>query len=80
MTTCFRADLAEASLRGADLSGADRVEADLQGADLLRVNVTDEQLAEVKSLEDTTMPNGQKYEDWLKSKNREEDGKNSGSS
>jgi hypothetical protein len=23
--------------------------------------------------------NGQKYEDWLKSKNREEDGKNGGS-
>jgi hypothetical protein len=26
------------------------------------------------SLEGATMPNGQKYEDWLKSKDRKEDG------
>ena len=31
------------------------------------------------SLEGATMPNGQKYEDWLKSKDRGEDGKNDGS-
>jgi len=32
------------------------------------------------SLEGATIPNGQKYEDWLKSKDRAEDGKNEGSS
>jgi len=41
---------------------------------------TNEQLEQAKSLEDATMPNGQKYEDWLKSKGREEDGENSGPS
>ena len=30
------------------------------------------------SLEGAIMPNGQKYEDWLKSKGRGEDGENSG--
>jgi hypothetical protein len=33
-----------------------------------------------KSLEGATMPNGQKYEDWLKSRDRGEGGKNDGSS
>jgi hypothetical protein len=32
------------------------------------------------SLEGSTMPNGQKYEDWLKSRGRKEDGENSGPS
>jgi hypothetical protein len=31
-------------------------------------------------LEGTTTPNGQKYEDWLKSKGRREDGESSGPS
>jgi hypothetical protein len=32
------------------------------------------------SLEGATMPNGQQYEDWVKSQGRAEDGENSGSS
>jgi uncharacterized protein YjbI with pentapeptide repeats len=56
-----------------DLSGANLHRAYLKGAIL-----TKEQLTACRSLEGATMPNGQKYEDWLKS--RGEDGKNSGSS
>jgi hypothetical protein len=53
--------------------------ATLQGANLRRAylyeaKVTHEQLADALSLEGTTMPNGQKYEDWLKSKDRGENG------
>jgi hypothetical protein len=61
--------LSEAYLSGADLSGADLIEA--QG-------ITNEELEQqAKSLEGATMPNGQKYEDWLKDRERrEEDGKN----
>ena len=50
-------------MRGADLSNAD-----LSGANLKGANVTEERLAKCKSLEGATMPNGQKYEEWLKSK------------
>ena len=35
-----------------------------------------QQLEAAKSLKGATMPNGQKYEDWLKSKDRAEDGEN----
>ena len=38
-----------------------------------------EQLTQVRYHIGTVMPNGQKYEDWLKSKDREEDGKYAGS-
>jgi hypothetical protein len=38
-----------------------------------------EQLTEAKYHIGTIMPNGQKYEDWLKSKDREGTGKNGGS-
>jgi hypothetical protein len=55
--------------------------ADLSHADLSRADeVTDDQLAEAGSLEGATMPNGQKYEDWLKSKDQEENKKSHGSS
>jgi hypothetical protein len=36
--------------------------------------VADDQLSEASSLEGATMPNGQKYEDWLNSKGSGEDG------
>jgi hypothetical protein len=39
--------------------------ADLEGAQ--------GQLADTRSLQGATMPNGQKYENWLKSKGRAED-------
>jgi hypothetical protein len=52
------ADLSEVYLRGANFKFA-------RGG-------TDDQLSEARSLDDATMPNGQKYEDWLKSKGSEE--------
>ena len=70
-----KADLSEALLRGAVLSKANLAGADLSGAK----GWTEEQLSEAGSLEGATMPNGQKYEYWLKGKeSRGEDGKNSG--
>src|SRR5215207_6311578 len=68
-------DLKEVDLRLANLSGASLRGADLQ-ANLFRADLsgakgwTEEQLALAGSLEGATMPNGQKYEDWLKSKGR----------
>ena len=73
-----------ADLTGADLSGAYLEEAYLEEADLSRADLreakgwTAEQWREASSLKGATMPNGQKYEDWIKS--RGEDGENSGSS
>jgi uncharacterized protein YjbI with pentapeptide repeats len=77
------ADLSEANLSYADLSGADLTEADLPHASLSAANLrgadlsyadllyaqnwTDGQLGEAY-LEGATMPNGQKYGDWLKDK------------
>jgi uncharacterized protein YjbI with pentapeptide repeats len=71
------ADLSEshltgASLADANLSGANLYRAGLSGANLSGANVSPEQLAQAASLEGATMPNGQKYEDWLKSKDRGE--------
>jgi hypothetical protein len=40
----------------------------LREVDLTDAYVSEEQLRSAKSLEGATMPNGQKYEDWLKSK------------
>jgi uncharacterized protein YjbI with pentapeptide repeats len=71
------ANLRDADLRGADLHGADLSEADLRGADLMQVRgVTNMELAQlIRLLAGVTMPNGQKYEDWLKDKERSgEDG------
>jgi uncharacterized protein YjbI with pentapeptide repeats len=60
----FGADLSNADLREADLR-----EADLSGANLRHAQVwTEDQLSEARTLEGATMPNGQKYEDWLKDK------------
>ncbi len=59
------ADLRKADLFAAGLGDADLSLADLGGAQ----GVTGDQLEQqAKSLEGATMPNGQKYEDWLKSK------------
>jgi uncharacterized protein YjbI with pentapeptide repeats/drug/metabolite transporter superfamily protein YnfA len=68
----FRADLKEADLRGTDMRNTILYFADLEEANLLNAKVTREQLEEAKSLDRATMPDGQKYEEWLKS--REEDG------
>jgi Pentapeptide repeats (8 copies) len=74
------ADLHGADLHGADLIGADLTDTDLTNADLTDAKVTKEQLEQAKSLQGATMPNGQKYEDWLKSKSRGEDRENGGPS
>jgi uncharacterized protein YjbI with pentapeptide repeats len=73
-------DLSGAKLRGAVLTGADLSGADLSDADLTNALVAEEQLYQAKSLEGATMPNGQKYEDWLKSKGSGVDGENTGPS
>jgi uncharacterized protein YjbI with pentapeptide repeats len=72
--------LSDAYLRGADLSPAYLGGANLSGADLSGAQgVTNEQLdKQAASLKGATMPNGQKYGDWLKSKGGGEDGENSG--
>jgi len=75
--------LLDAILRGADLQEADLQDAILQDAilqeaDLTRAKgITNEELdQQARSLDGVTMPNGQKYEDWLKSKGRKENGEN----
>src|SRR5919112_1664572 len=70
------ANLSDANLWFADLHDADLRKANLRGATAL----TDEKIAAARSLKGATMPNGQKYEDWLKSQGRGEDGENDGSS
>jgi uncharacterized protein YjbI with pentapeptide repeats len=83
----FSADLSGANLIGADLSRAVLDNANLSNAVLDNANlggadgITNAELEQrAVSLEGADMPNGQKYEDWLKSELREEDGKNEGSS
>jgi uncharacterized protein YjbI with pentapeptide repeats len=82
-------DLSGANLSGANLRrafgrmslfrGADLSYADLSGAG--GSGITNEELEQqAGSLEGAIMPNGQKYEDWLKSKGGGEDGENTGSS
>jgi uncharacterized protein YjbI with pentapeptide repeats len=56
------ADLGLANLEGADLEGADLYEADLTGATGITAEELDQQ---AKFLNSATLPNGQKYEDWL---------------
>jgi hypothetical protein len=75
-----RADLRVADLRRADLSGARLRYAFLSDADLRgAMGTTKEQLEhQALTLKGATMPDGQKFEDWRKS--RGEDGENSGSS
>jgi len=74
--------MSHAALQDADLSSAVLQNANLTNADLTDPNLTDaylsdadlseargwtiEQLTAARSLEGATMPNGQKYEDWLK--------------
>jgi cell division protein FtsB len=76
------ADLSGAKLIGADLSDANLFGANLENANLAGANgITNAELEQqAVSLVGADMPSGQKYEDWLKSELREEDGKNEGSS
>ncbi len=76
----MKANLGAAILKNADLREANLREANLEGADLRVANLTmaqgwtKDQLAAARSLEGATMPDGQKYEDWIKSEDRGEDG------
>jgi uncharacterized protein YjbI with pentapeptide repeats len=88
----WQANLVGTDLGGADLSGAHLLQANLGLADLSGANlsgailddaimagaegITREQLDQASSLEGATMPDGQKYEDWLKSKGSGEAGEN----
>jgi len=64
-------DLSKANLSGANLRGAYK-EVNFQGTK--RQLITNEELEQqVRSLEGATMPNGQKYEDWLKDKGNQQD-------
>ena len=83
----FGADLRDANLISANLSDAILVKANLSDANLENANlsgadgITNEELEQqADSLVGADMPNGQKYEDWLKSELRKEDGMNEGSS
>jgi uncharacterized protein YjbI with pentapeptide repeats len=74
------ADLSYDNLSSANLQGANLTDAVLRGTNLSNAKVTGEQLAAAKSLEGATMPDGQKYEDWLKDKEgRRGAGENGGS-
>jgi uncharacterized protein YjbI with pentapeptide repeats len=68
------ADLSEANLHRANLSDADLSDADLSDAHLTDASgIANEELEQqAASLEGATMPDGQKYEEWLKSKDRGE--------
>jgi hypothetical protein len=83
--TYFGADRV-ASLFGADLSGAYLIDTDLSSTNLSGANLQDasglfnQPGFKAGSLQGAIMPNGQQYEDWLKSKGRGEDGENSGPS
>ena len=60
-------DLKDANLEGADMKNADLAEADLRGAnlggaDLTGATITEEQLANCKSLAGATMPDGTKHD------------------
>jgi uncharacterized protein YjbI with pentapeptide repeats len=68
------ADLSDANLHRATLSDADLSDADLSNAHLTDASgITNDELEQqAETLEGATMPNGQKYEDWLKSKGKGE--------
>jgi uncharacterized protein YjbI with pentapeptide repeats len=61
------ANLSEADLRTADLSETTFLDANLSNANLKGAVGWDKELLQgAKTLAGATMPNGQKYEDWLK--------------
>jgi hypothetical protein len=72
------ADLSAANLGLTDLSAANLHRADLSAAIVSRADLREAHLRGA-DLTNATMPNGQKYEEWLKDKEgRREDGENSG--
>jgi uncharacterized protein YjbI with pentapeptide repeats len=66
-TDLSRANLEHTNLERANLKFADLSRPDLSNAQ----GITNEELEQqASSLRGSTMPNGQKYEEWLKSKDR----------
>ena len=61
-------DTSNNDLKPTNLGGANLSNADLSGAYLTGANVSEEQLVKCNSLQGATMPDGRKYEDWLKDK------------
>jgi len=62
------AGLGNVDLTKADLTGADLTNAHAPGANFSDATVTERQVLACRVLTLATMPNGQKYEDWLKDK------------
>jgi uncharacterized protein YjbI with pentapeptide repeats len=61
-----RAELLSADLRKANLEHTHLVDAWLSNADLRGArNTTEKQLLQADALDEATMPNGKKYEDWI---------------
>jgi uncharacterized protein YjbI with pentapeptide repeats len=74
-TNLSEANLSEAKLHGADLRGANLRDTYRRTKDGSKQLITNTELAQqTRSLEGATMPNGQKYEEWVKSKYRGGDG------
>jgi uncharacterized protein YjbI with pentapeptide repeats len=78
----FNANLRNADLRNVNLEEANLLRADLSGADLRQDEAMPGRMSEEEvkrltrqaaSLKGATMPNGQKYEDWLKSRDSGKD-------
>ena len=66
-----KANLSEANLSGANLDEARLAGADFSGAFLFGTRLSLKQLSTVKSLANATMPDGTKYEDWVRSQGNE---------
>ena len=62
------------------LGGVGPKNADLSRANLTDAYINEEQLDSAESLKGATMPNGRKYEDWLKIKGHREHRENGGTS
>lgn len=60
------ADFRDATLSNTDLTGANLEDADLRRANLQSAKVTEDQLMKARKLDGATMPNGQKYEEWIR--------------
>jgi hypothetical protein len=78
----WKADLSGSTLRAADLTLANLISADLSGADLTcadlsgALGITNEELDQQgATLQGATMPDGQKYEDWLKRQRGQQGGR-----
>ena len=68
-------DISNNNLKPTNLGGADLSNADLSGAYLTGANVSEEQLVKCRSLQGAVLPDGRKYEDWVKDKGGQREGR-----